>query len=237
MHRFIVHLAFDESSMFSLKLLAAHVYWKCLDILPSMVRSWWGFLKNRQLSLAVEEYILSLLNDHLSFTQKFYSPRLSTHQLSAVSTADRSLFEGITVKRVLSEIVATYEIEEAKLGLLIKLPSTYPLRQVEISEAPHSNRAGVAEKRWKAWLLSVAAVMIGQNGSIVEAIQVFHKNVSSHYTGVEDCAICYSVIGAIDRTLPQKRCGTCKNLFHSSCLFKVFSNHRLIKKTLVVQNI
>jgi hypothetical protein len=202
--------AYDETSVWGEKLLAAHLYWLALRLLPAAVRGWWGFLKNRGLSIAVEE-----------FTAKCFTGLVVDWELGEVMSADKELFEGIVVKRIGSDIAANYEVEEAVLGLLLRLPSSFPLKQVEITESTNTNRAGVADARWKAWLLSVASVMMN-GGAIVEAIQVFGKNVKSHFSGVEDCAICYSLIGVIDRTLPGKRCGTCKALFHGGCLFKWF---------------
>jgi hypothetical protein len=64
---------------------------------------------------------------------------------------------------------------------------------------------------------------------------VFKKNVSLHFDGVVECAICYryiqlkystdpSIISLTDRTLPTKPCRTCKNRFHASCLYKWFNS-------------
>lgn len=60
-----------------------------------------------------------------------------------------------------------------------------------------------------------------QNGSITDGLSSFRRNVTGALKGQTECAICYSIISA-DRQLPQKRCPTCKNLFHASCLFKWF---------------
>ncbi|KAJ1341119.1 hypothetical protein BSLG_004290 [Batrachochytrium salamandrivorans] len=62
-----------------------------------------------------------------------------------------------------------------------------------------------------------------QSGSVVDALTVFKKNISMHFDGIEDCAVCYSVVSAIDRALPNKQCKTCKNMFHGSCLYKILS--------------
>lgn len=50
---------------------------------------------------------------------------------------------------------------------------------------------------------------------------VFKRNLNLHFSGVEDCTICYSIISAQDRSIPTKQCRTCKNKFHASCLYKV----------------
>ncbi|KAJ3220570.1 listerin E3 ubiquitin protein ligase 1 [Clydaea vesicula] len=201
--------SFDEEVEFAFPLLASHLYWRCLRVVPTLVRTWCSLCKNRQLLIAVE-----------SFTEKYYSPLIIQEEFKAVLSADRSLFEGVSVKKINNEILASYAVEEAILEMIIKLPQTYPLRQVEI-EGGSGNNAGVAESRWRSWLLSAKTVMVAQNASMVEAIVIFRKNISLHFEGVEDCAICYSIISVLDRTLPTKQCKTCKNLFHGSCLYKV----------------
>ena len=79
-----------------------------------------------------------------------------------------------------------------------------------------------------------------QSGSIVDGLAFFKKNVSSHFEGQSECAICYSyvsvvgvghssninvvatsMISAMDGSLPKKPCRTCKNKFHAGCLYKV----------------
>ena len=65
-----------------------------------------------------------------------------------------------------------------------------------------------------------------QNGSIADALGLFKANASRHFEGVEACSICYSVISVTDRTVPSKRCRTCKAGFHAGCLYKWFSTSK-----------
>jgi hypothetical protein len=108
--------------------------------------------------------------------------------------------------------------------MIIKLPSSYPLKPVEIdgNKTEESIPFGVGVKKWRAWMLASQAVMISQNGNILDSIKVFKRNISLHFQGVDDCAICYSIICSIDRTVPRKICKTCKHKFHGACLFKWF---------------
>lgn len=84
-----------------------------------------------------------------------------------------------------------------------------------------------------------------QSGSIVDGLSFFLKNVTSHFEGIAECAICYSyvqrpsvclqigralrtiffprIVNASDGSLPRKPCKTCKNRFHAACLYKVRS--------------
>ncbi|KXN75019.1 hypothetical protein CONCODRAFT_33945, partial [Conidiobolus coronatus NRRL 28638] len=118
-----------------------------------------------------------------------------------------------------NEIFGQYLIDENIIDIHIKIPSNFPLLPVKVDGKRHS---GVPENRWRAWLLNTSAVFVTQNGTVADAIQLFKKNIKLHFDGVEDCTICYSVIGVIDRSLPNRQCKTCKNKFHSACLFKWF---------------
>lgn len=139
--------------------------------------------------------------------------------------------ENLTVKasKTQREVTASYIIDDASLDIHFKFPSNYPLRQIEI-ETGMGKVVGVPESKWRAWILSITVLLISQNGSIYDALNIFQKNVSLHFEGVEDCAICktlflilgYSIIGVIDNTLPSKQCKNCKHKFHSACLFKWF---------------
>ena len=56
---------------------------------------------------------------------------------------------------------------------------------------------------------------------MLDALTLFKRNVSLHFAGVTECAICYSIISVNDRSLPNRSCKTCDNTFHASCLYKV----------------
>ncbi|TPX38741.1 hypothetical protein SeLEV6574_g07659 [Synchytrium endobioticum] len=203
---------FDFRSEVAFPLAAGHLYWRALRATPSLVRSWWSESKKRQLTLAVETY-----------TQTYFSPLLISREIATVARADKSQFDNMHIKASTktSEISATYTVEDSGLEMIIRLPSSFPLKQVEVDSGP-GGRAGVTDAKWRSWLLSASAVMFAQNGSVLDAVSVFKKTISAHFEGIEDCAICYSLIGPLDRTLPSKKCKTCKHVFHASCLFKWF---------------
>ena len=60
-----------------------------------------------------------------------------------------------------------------------------------------------------------------QSAAIADALLLFKRNVTLHFEGVESCAICYSTVSTVDRSLPSKSCKTCDNKFHAGCLYKV----------------
>ncbi|KAG0184295.1 hypothetical protein DFQ28_011431, partial [Apophysomyces sp. BC1034] len=205
---------FESASEISYLLLASHLYYQCLKHFPSIVRTWWVDCKNRQLTIAVEGY-----------TEKHFSGLLISNEMELINRADvKSQLEEngeneFTVKplKAANEVTATYRVDDQNMQIAIKLPTNYPLRQIDVEGI---QKVGVNEKQWRGWMFAVAAVIGSQNGNIADALTVFKRNVNLHFDGVADCTICYSIISVQDRSIPNKQCRTCKNKFHSSCLYK-----------------
>ncbi|KAG0237979.1 hypothetical protein BGW42_008079 [Actinomortierella wolfii] len=196
-------------------LLAGHLYFVCLANVPSLARIWWTECKSRQLSIAVEQ-----------LTEKAFSSLLVARELDSLQKAQSSAVVAeelkelqIKVSKNTSEVTASFQIDEATMEIVIRLPTNFPLRQIEVEG---TQRVGVKESRWRAWMLAVAGVVAAQNGSLIDALTMFRRNVGLHFDGVEDCTICYSIVSLQDRSLPTKTCKTCKNKFHASCLYKWF---------------
>ncbi|KAF9586418.1 hypothetical protein BGW38_005358 [Lunasporangiospora selenospora] len=219
---------FDMSSPeIGFPLLAGHLYYICLSNVPSLVRIWWTECKMRQLSIAVD-----------NLTERHFSPLLVARELDSLAAAtgqqgvkpdgksvaatQAAALSGVSdelkqlqvkTSKATSEVTASFQIDEATMEIVIRMPTNFPLRQVEVEGL---QRVGVKEARWRAWLLSVAGVIAAQNGSLIDALSMFRKNVGLHFEGVEDCTICYSVVSLQDRSLPNKTCKTCKHKFHAS---------------------
>ncbi|KAG2188946.1 hypothetical protein INT44_004088, partial [Umbelopsis vinacea] len=164
---------------------------------------------------------------HYSYTSKYFSSLIINSEIESVVQADaKSLFaedENFTVKalKAVNEIVAVYRVDDQNIEMAIRLPPMFPLRKVDVNGV---QKVGVDEKRWRAWLLAVSAIIVSQNGNLVDALTLFKRNVSMHFEGIEDCTICYSIVSVTDRSLPSKQCRTCKNKYHASCLYKWFSS-------------
>ena len=118
------------------------------------------------------------------------------------------------------EVTVTKEIDDQSMRLVITLPSNFPLGQATLQGV---NRVAVDDKKWRSWLLNSQGVITFSNNSLVDGIIAFRHNVSGALKGQTECAICYSIVGA-DKQLPTKKCGTCKNLFHGSCLYRWFKS-------------
>lgn len=125
-----------------------------------------------------------------SYTEKWFSPTLIRTEVDLVQNADKSDIQDLTIKASKSgnEVSAAYKIEDATLEMVIRLPNTFPLRQVDVDSgvagaAPGGRAAGISESRWRAWLLSASAVIASQNGSILDAVKLFGRNISLHFEG------------------------------------------------------
>lgn len=213
-------------------LLAAYVYYRSLQAVPSLVRAWLDACRDRQLSTAVT-----------TVTSRFFSPILISAELAHLRDPEdpngKSLRDNpdftVKVAAGANEVKAVFVVDEQNMEIGIRLPSEYPLQVVEVKDV---KKVGVTDAQWRAWILAVQQVITTQvspstsscpchtdssrqNGLIAEALSLFKRNVALHFDGVEACAICYSVISVVDRTLPTKACRVCNNKFHPGCLYKV----------------
>ncbi|EMD34704.1 hypothetical protein CERSUDRAFT_116892 [Gelatoporia subvermispora B] len=206
--------SYTFESRLSLQLLAAHVFYRALLIVPSLIRGWLVDCRDRQLFNAVTYY-----------TSGHFSPAIVRAELDQVRTTDvtAELTDDNTTVKVASavnEVTLSYAVDEHQLELTLKLPPDYPLHGIEIRD---TKRVGVPDERWRAWVLGVQQILTFRSGSIVDGLTFFKKNISSHFEGLAECAICYSIISAMDGSLPKKPCKTCKNRFHAGCLYKWFN--------------
>lgn len=83
---------------------------------------------------------------------------------------------------------------------------------------------GMTEARLRKWLLSIAACLRSQNGSLADAVALWRANCEREFAGVEECLICYAVVAPSDGQLPRKACKTCSKRFHGACLYKWFKS-------------
>lgn len=208
-----VHAGF-ETPEFEMKFLAVHLYYLSCRHLGPAVQRWYKELRDIQLKQRIEKFLVKFVL--LLLISKLLGE--VTSQKAKVEDKDENLT--IKVNTVTNEIKSTYIIDEQTMEMVIKVPFVFPLDNVSV-EGPL--RLGVKEHQWKAWLLASQRVISLANGSIMDAIEVFNKNVNLHFSGFEECAICYSILHQ-DLSLPSKECPTCHNKFHAACLYKWFKS-------------
>ena len=192
----------------------AHLCYLVFQYMGSFALHWFNEIRDVQLKQQVEK-----------FTVRFISPILISEMLDEVETCQEKLTKNddtltIKVNKVINEIKSTYVIDEQTMEMVIRIPERFPLSNVLV-EGPV--RLGVKENQWRAWLLASQRVITLTNGSIFDSIELFNKNVNLHFSGFEECAICYSILHQ-DHSLPSKNCPTCLNKFHAACLYKWFKS-------------
>ncbi|PAA63828.1 hypothetical protein BOX15_Mlig000290g1, partial [Macrostomum lignano] len=189
---------------------------------PAMFRDWRTGLTDRRLAGAIDKYV-----------RKWVSPVLCQHELRLVQSAAATAFgssaaDGAAEARELTvkarpaarEIVASYQVtDEHSAELLITLPADYPLGHpsVEISK-----RVGIPSNDWRRWQLQMAAFLRSQNGSLLDGIELWKRNVDKKFEGVEDCMICYSILHGSNYRLPDLQCRVCRKRFHRACMRQWF---------------
>ncbi|KAK1235775.1 hypothetical protein PQX77_000989 [Marasmius sp. AFHP31] len=175
---------YDTGESFSLPVFAAHLYYRSLLTVPSIIYGWVLDCKDVQLSDAVGSY-----------TSTHFSPALIEAELENVKgAAELSGDENLSVKvaKSVTEVAAAYSVDEHQLEIRVRIPSDWPLHRIEVKEV---KRVGVDENRWRAWILAVQQTMWAQNGGrIVDGLALFKKNVTLHFEGQVECAICYSYV-------------------------------------------
>ena len=230
---------FQIFSNYNVEIFACKLYKYTIKCIPAMVRDWWNS-QSKRVSDQVDRY-----------TTKFVSPVLIDEEIKEVNRSahyinnpvqtnepvmvevgaqkkptlpvdddDQSTIKirGISSSR---EIISTYKMKELNMELVIQLPFNYPLGIVEVSSV---RRLGVSENEWRNWLIQLTTYLTHQNGSIIQGLQIWKKNVDKKFSGVEECTICYNVIHGTNYQLPKKKCRTCRKLFHSICLYKWFES-------------
>mmetsp|Transcript_118378 Transcript_118378/g.232445 ORF Transcript_118378/g.232445 Transcript_118378/m.232445 type:complete len:610 (+) Transcript_118378:1-1830(+) len=193
----------------NLQHLAVYAVFRTVCTLPAMFRSFWSDDCNRiqktQLSSFVEERVrVSLIKREIAM-------------ISLSAAAGRWDSSEFTVKgsTVSGEVSAVLSRDETTVEIKVKLPPSYPLKNVEVN---CTSRIGVADGRWRRWVLQIIQLMSMQDGSVVDAVLLWKCNIEKELEGVEPCPICYCTLHTKTLCLPTMTCMTCNNKFHSPCL-------------------
>ncbi|GKU05040.1 e3 ubiquitin-protein ligase listerin [Fusarium langsethiae] len=212
-----VKLAESEPEEKNMQWLLVHIFYLLHKYTPGLFRSWYIDCRSKQTRIAVE-----------SWTTKYFSPLIIADALDEVQqwadTQEPPAMDeqelAVRVARAAREIIAGYEVDESQAAISIKIPQNYPIENVVVQSL---NRVAVNEKKWQSWIMTTQGVITFSNGNIIDGLQVFKRNIIGALKGQSECAICYSIIST-DKRMPDKRCTTCKNLFHRTCLYKWFQS-------------
>ncbi|KAF5019395.1 hypothetical protein F66182_8595 [Fusarium sp. NRRL 66182] len=212
-----VKVAEAESEEKNMQWLLIHLFYLLHKYTPGLFRTWYIDCRSKQTRIAVE-----------SWTTKYFSPLIISDALDEVqqwaNTQEPPAIDEqelvVRVARAAREVTAGYEVDESQAAISIKIPQNYPIENVAVQGL---NRVAVSEKKWQSWIMTTQGVITFSNGNIIDGLQVFKRNIIGALKGQSECAICYSIIST-DKRMPDKRCTTCKNLFHRTCLYKWFQS-------------
>ncbi|KAI1265042.1 hypothetical protein F5Y18DRAFT_386984 [Xylariaceae sp. FL1019] len=210
-------LAESESEERNMQWLFIHLFYLILKYVPGLFKTWYIGCRSKQTKIAVE-----------AWTARYFSPIIISEALDDVESwnssqeapADDEKELIVKVSRTAKEVVAGYEVDELNASIAIRIPPEFPLETVTVLGI---NRVAVNEKKWQSWILTTQGVITFSGGNIIDGLTTFRRNVVGALKGQSECAICYSIIST-DKKMPDKRCQTCKNLFHRTCLYKWFQS-------------
>ncbi|KAI1457971.1 hypothetical protein F4805DRAFT_152315 [Annulohypoxylon moriforme] len=210
-------LADAEIEERNMQWLLIHLYYLVLKYVPGLFKAWYLACRSKQTKIAVAGWMT-----------KYFSPIIINEALDDVSKWSKTQEEPaedekelvVKVSGTAREITAGYEIDEMQASISIRVPQEYPLEGVTVSGI---NRVAVNEKKWQSWIITTQGIITFSGGSIIDGLTAFRRNIVGAMKGQTECAICYSIIST-DKKTPDKRCQTCKNLFHRTCLYKWFQS-------------
>lgn len=152
-----MNAVYEPGRPHTIPVFMAHLYYRSLLTIPSLIYSWVLDCKDRQLTNLVTTY-----------TSTYFSPVLIKTELEHVKTSAASgelADDKMSVKVVSTsgsmgtgpsqgggEVMASYSVDEHQLEIKIRIPSDWPLHRVEVKDV---KRVGVDENRWRAWVLGV----------------------------------------------------------------------------------
>ncbi|KAK3318725.1 hypothetical protein B0H66DRAFT_640071 [Apodospora peruviana] len=214
-----IKVADSEEEERNMHWLLVHLFYKALKYIPGLCKAWYLDARSRskQTAVAVE-----------SWTTKYFAPLVISEALDDVNEwmATQETTEPDTkelelrVSKTAREVTAAYEIDEDAASIVIRIPTSYPLGNVEVVGL---KRVAVDEKKWQSWIMITQGAIQFANGSIVDGLAVFRRNIIGALKNQTECAICYSIVST-DKKLPDKECPTCGHFFHRYCLYKWFTN-------------
>lgn len=187
---------------------ASFLLLKSLETFPTVTRLWWQ---------ATDRHTHNMVE---RFTIRCLSPAICKSELDRVrASRHHEKYANFETRVVGNEVTASYEEDDVKLSIVLRLPGCYPLKPIDVGG---DKKVGISEALWRRWLLSMATLLLTQDGTILDALLLWKNSLDSHFEGVDVCPICYSLFHPSSKSLPGMACKTCKNKFHSACLYKWF---------------
>lgn len=190
---------------------AAHVLSRIVRCYPTSLRAYHESLPKAGQLLLEKHFV------------HYMSPVLTARELTRIRRFSQKSDLELKVLKTSTNcaVSARYTMEDLSVNLSVQVPEAFPLRPVEVAGG---ERLGISETKWRTWILSCQSVFKSDTINILDALVLWKRNVEKSLEGMEPCPICYCIFHASDRSLPGPSCGTCKNRYHPSCLYKWFKS-------------
>ena len=194
------------------------LYKQALKSVPAMIRDWFN-IQPKRISDQVDKYTrlfvspvlleeeIKQINRSSSLTKSpsnsILVPIVETPSTAGAAGPSKKTIvlqdddeSTIKIRGMLStrEVVSTYKMKELNMELIIHLPINHPLGVIEVSSV---RRLGVSENEWRNWLLQLTTYLTHQNGTIIQSLQIWKKNVDKKFSGVEECKYFKDVFGLL----------------------------------------
>ena len=191
--------------------VAFHLLTTSMECIPALIRNWFNNHVNRGDTGTVNKLVSTAI-----------SPILLHKEFNALNQSSTKQFNNMHVKTRpgVREIAAVYTVDEVSMELVVQLGANHPLSPVSVT---CGKRIGVSNQLWRQWMLQLNTFLSFQNGSIMDGLVLWKRNVDKRFEGVEECMVCFSVLHGSNYSLPTIACKTCKKKFHPACLYKWFN--------------
>jgi hypothetical protein len=217
-----------EARESSLRVLMASALVETVVVAPSLIRSFYDSSSNRAERGLLKDFIeknvtASLIAHEVDSVNRATATGKWAAAVAEPNASSASLDSGelkVVASRASGETVAVYTRDETSIEMRIALPPGYPLRNVEVTCTGRLGEGG----RWQRWVLQIVHLMSQRDGSVVDAVLLWRRNVDKEFEGAEPCPICYSTLHAKSLCLPSVECSTCHNKFHPTCLYTWFQS-------------
>ena len=200
-------MLFENFAENSLPWLACRVFARLLKQCPAAVANWQETsskrFKAKSESLCRMGFSLAVISSELGSS------------LSQLSTGDATV--RVQFSRSARQLVCFFKQSELEAELMMIFPDVWPLRVASVEASPIP---GISKTRNRHTAMAVQVSLTCS--TIDKAVAAWSKSISAVLEGIEECYICYSVVHVESNSLPSKQCGTCKNKYHSDCIFRWF---------------
>jgi hypothetical protein len=136
--------------------LANYALFRSVQILPAVIRAWWTDDCRKGNKPKLSKFIANHVRASL------ISREMKLIKLASAGGVWNTDEMTVTGSVLSGEVIATLNHEDAKVELKIKIPTDYPLKNVEVECL---TRLGVPEGKWRRWILQIVSLLSLQDGT------------------------------------------------------------------------